>query len=177
MKKRSLAVRYTALVGMMAATVECGKLALAALPNIEVVSLFIALFSYAFGWAGVLAAFVFVCIEPMIWGFGTWFLSYLIYWPLLAIVFLFLGRRNVKSRLVTTSVIVISTFLFGILTSLVDVGLFSGSFDRFFYRFGVYYARGVVFYAVHLVSNLVLFLFAFPPLCALLLKIKSGIFK
>ena len=177
MKKRSLTVRYTALVGMMAAIIEGGKLAFAALPNIEVVSLFVALFSYSFGWAGVLSAFVFVCIEPLIWGFGTWFVSYLIYWPALALLFLFLGKARVRNRFAITAVIALSTFFFGILTSLVDVGLFSGSFDRFFYRFGIYYARGIVFYAVHIVSNLLIFLFLFNPLRTLLKKIKSTVFK
>ena len=37
--------RAAALVGIMAATVECGKLALSFLPNVEVVTLLIALFS------------------------------------------------------------------------------------------------------------------------------------
>ena len=60
MSKSKNAVRYTALVGMMAATVECAKLALAAIPNVEAVSLLIALYSYVFGWAGVLASVIFV---------------------------------------------------------------------------------------------------------------------
>ncbi len=177
MRRSVNAVRYAALVGMMAAILECGKLTLAALPNIEVVSLFIALFSYSFGWAGVLSAFVFVCIEPLIWGFGAWFVSYLIYWPALALVFLFLGKGRVRNRFVITAVIALTTFLFGILTSLVDIGLFSGSFDRFFYRFGIYYARGVAFYIVHIVSNSLVFIFLFPTLRTLLKKIKSTVFK
>ena len=91
-KNKTLSVtKNIALVGMMAATLECAKLALAVLPNIEAVSLLIALYSFVFGWAGIVAAVIFVCIEPLIWGFGTWFVSYLIYWPALAIVFFILG--------------------------------------------------------------------------------------
>ena len=166
-----------ALVGMMAATIECAKLALAAIPNVEAVSLLIALYSYVFGWAGVLAAFVFVCIEPLVWGFGTWVVSYFIYWPILAVIFLFLGKVKIKNRFVITGMITLSTFLFGILTSLVDIGLFSGSFDRFFYRFGIYYARGIVFYALHVGSNFLIFLLVFPSLARLLRGIKAKIFK
>lgn len=177
MSKSKNAVRYTALVGMMAATVECAKLALAAIPNVEAVSLLIALYSYVFGWAGVLAAVVFVCIEPLVWGFGTWLVSYLIYWPILAVLFLFLGKVKIKNRFVITGMITLSTFLFGILTSLVDIGLFSGSFDRFFYRFGIYYARGFVFYVVHITSNLIIFLLLFPILVKVLKDIKVKIFK
>ena len=177
MSKSKNAVRYTALVGMMAATIECAKLALAVIPNVEAVSLLIALYSYVFGWAGVLAAVVFVCIEPLVWGFGTWVVSYFIYWPLFGVVFFILGRMKIKNRFTITFIAVISTFLFGILTSLVDIGLFSGSFDRFFYRFGIYYARGIVFYVVHITSNLIIFLLLFPILVKVLKDIKVKIFK
>ncbi|MBR5140826.1 MAG: hypothetical protein IKV16_07205 [Clostridia bacterium] len=173
----SQGARYSALVGMMAATIECTKLILSGIPNIEGVSLLIAVYSFVFGWAGVAAAVVFVCIEPLVWGFGTWFISYMIYWPAVALIFFLLGRLRIKRRFIATGVITVMTFLFGVLTSLVDIGLFSGSFDRFFYRFGIYYARGVVFYAVHIMSNFLVFLILFPPVVRLLEEIKSRIFK
>lgn len=156
----------------MAATVECGKLALAALPNIEVVSVLIALYSYVFGYLGVLATFVFVMIEPLIWGFGSWVLSYFIYWPLLAVLFMLLGRTGVKNRWIITLVAVGMTVLFGIITSLVEVGLFSGYFDNFLYRFGIYYLRGIVFYALQIGCNFVLFLLVFPFLRDKLMLLK-----
>ena len=170
-------VKYTALVGMMAATVEAAKLALAAIPNVEAVSLLLALYSFVFGWAGVMAAVVFVCIEPLVWGMGTWFISYLIYWPALSLVFFILGRLRMGGRILPTAVITVMTFLFGILTSLVDIGLFSGNFDDFFYRFGIYYARGALFYAVHIGSNLVIFALLFKPLKRVLLRIKASVFR
>lgn len=151
-----------ALVGIMAASIECVKLALAALPNIEAVTLLIGLYSYVFGIYGVLAALIFVMIEPLIWGFGSWVISYLIYWPTLGIIFALLGKLRVKNRFTITVIGVLMTFLFGVLTSLVDVGLFSGSFDNFLYRFGIYYARGIVFYAVQIGCNAVLLFLLFP---------------
>ena len=143
-KKRVISgARAVALVGITAATVECAKLALAALPNIEIVTFLIGLYGYVFGWYGVLTAFVFVSIEPLIYGFGTWIVSYYIYWPLVALVFMILGRIKIKNRWLITAVALVLTLFFGILTSLVDVGLLSGNFDNFFYRFGMYYARGI----------------------------------
>ena len=157
-KRRVLSgAKAIALVGVTAATVECAKLALSALPNVEVVTLLLALYGYVFGWYGVTAAVVFVSIEPLIYGFGTWLPSYFIYWPLVAIVFMLLGKIKLKSRWLITVVAVGLTFLFGILTSLIDVGLLSGNFDNFFYRFGLYYARGIVFYAIQIACNAVLF--------------------
>ena len=78
---RNSPAKIVAFIGVMAATIECAKLALSFLPNIEVVTLLIALYSYTFGIYGLLASVVFVSIEPVIYGFGTWVVSYYIYWP------------------------------------------------------------------------------------------------
>ena len=172
--KKSTALTVS-LVGIMAATVECGKLALSFLPNIEVVTLLIALYSYVFGWLGVLAALIFVIIEPLIYGFGSWVIAYFIHWPAVAIIFLLLGRARIKNRIVLTSVAVLLTVLFGVLTSLVEIGLFSGFFENFFYRFGIYYMRGIPFYAAQTVTNAVLFPTLFPLLSAKLGEVKRKI--
>ena len=145
------------------------KLALMALPNIEVVTLLCALYGYVFGKRGILAAVVFVCIEPLIYGFNTWIISYFLYWPLVAFVFMMLGRAGVKNRFIIVGIAVGLTVWFGVLTSLVDIGLFTGQYDRFFYRFGVYYVRGAVFYALQIACNAVVF-FGFGFLSRLLQK-------
>ena len=164
--------KRVATVGIAAATLECGKLALAAIPNVEVVTLLTAIYGYTFGVWGVLASVVFVCIEPLIWGFGSWFITYLIYWPLLAVTFAILGRLRIRSRILLTATALVSTLFFGVLSSLVDVGLFMGYFDRFFYRFGIYYMRGIAFYAIQLATNAVIFPMLFIPMHRMLKKIK-----
>ena len=73
--KGMIGAKTVALVGIMAATIECGKLVLSFLPNVEVVTILCALYGYVFGWLGVAAALVFVCIEPLIWGFGSRIIS------------------------------------------------------------------------------------------------------
>ena len=166
-----------ALVGIMAATLECAKLALASLPNVEAVTLLTALYGYVFGPLGILASVVFVCIEPMIWGVGTWIISYIIYWPAVAAVFMLLGRLKIKRRFAITSIAVILTFLFGILTSLVDIGLFTGNYENFIYRFGIYYARGVYFYLTQIICNAILFPLVFPSLSRSLFSIGRKILK
>jgi energy-coupling factor transport system substrate-specific component len=155
----------------MAATVECAKLALAFLPNVEVVTLLLALYGYVFGPLGFAAAIVFVSIEPLIYGFNTWVVSYYLYWPLVSLVFMLLAKLKVKNRWILTLVAVILTAWFGVLTTLVDIGLLSGFFDNFAYRFAVYYARGAVFYALQVASNLVLFPLLFRTLSEKLRKL------
>ncbi len=161
------------LVGLMAATLEVGKFTLSFLPNIEVVTLLCALFGYVFGGAGVIATLVFIAIEPLIYGFGTWIISYCLYWPFVAIIFMLLGRLKVKNRVILTVVAVILTVWFGILTSLVDVGLFSGYFDNFLYRFGIYYLRGITFYITQIICNAILFPLLFRKLSELLTKLNK----
>ncbi len=172
--KRKISVaRAVATVGVLAATAECGKLALAAIPNVEVVTLLLSLYGYCFGWVGVAASVVFVCIEPLIWGINTWVVSYFLHWPFVSLVFLVLARLRVRSRVILTAAAVILTFWFGVLSSLVDVGLLSGYFDNFLYRFGIYYARGVWFYVTQIACNAVLFPLCFLPLAKRVGKIRT----
>ncbi len=171
-KTFSFSVADVALTGVMAATLEAVKLALSALPNIELVSLLLALYGYVFGLSGVLAAVVFVAAEVLIWGLNTWVISYIIYWPLLALLFRLIGKK-ISNRFVITGIAVMMTFFFGILTSLVDIGLFSGYWDSFFDRFAIYYLRGIWFCVVHIVCNAVVFLTLFKPLETLFKKLKD----
>lgn len=172
-RKSGTPIRYIALVGVLAATLECAKLALSFLPNIEVVTLLTALYSYVFGIWGVAAAFVFVSIEPIIYGFGTWVVSYYLYWPLVAFVFMLLGRAKLRNRVVITATAVILTVFFGVLTSLIDTGLLSAYFDNFFYRFSILYMRGIPFFVTQIVCNAVLFPLLFRLLSDKLYKLKE----
>ena len=151
-----------ALVGVMAASIEVAKLLLAAIPNVEAVSLLIALYSYTFSKRGLFATLVFVSVEPLIWGINTWVISYFIYWPLLSIVFILLGKLKVKNRFVIAAISVFMTVFFGVMSAFVDIGIFSGSYDDLMYRFAVYYGRGVAFYVIHVVSNALIFPLLFP---------------
>ena len=173
MLSKSLNVRTIATVGVMAATLECGKLVLSFLPNIEVVSILTALYGYVFGWAGVLASFIFVIIEPLIWGFGPWFITYLIYWPTLAFVFMCLGRRKIENRWVILAIILGLTVGFGILSSITDVALYIGINKHYFSNLILYYIRGIGFYLTQICCNAVLFLLVFKALKDRLCQIKG----
>lgn len=164
--------KAVALVGIMAATLECGKLVLSALPNIEIVTILLALYGYVFGWYGVIAAAVFVCIEPLIWGFGSWVITYVIYWPLVALAFMLLRKKGVKNRWLLTAVAVGMTVFFGILSSVVDSAFYFGINENYFANLGIYYLRGVVFYAVQIACNAALF-----PTLFLFLSKKLTIIK
>lgn len=169
----SIGAKKVALIAIMTATIEAGKLALSAIPNVEVVSLLCAVYGYVFGLIGVVSIVLFVGIETLIWGVNTWVLSYLIYWPTVCMIYWLLRLLKVKSRLIITAVIVVLTAFFGVLTSLVDVGLFSGFWDNFWQRFAIYYSRGIVFYVVQIACNAIVFPLLFLPLANVLTKFKD----
>jgi len=73
-----------ALVGMMVAVIEACKLAMSALPNVELTSFWIILFVLCFGRRVLPAIPAFILIEGLIYGFGLWWFMYLYAWPLLA---------------------------------------------------------------------------------------------
>lgn len=175
--KKALAspAKMIAFVGIAAATIECGKLALSFMPNIEVVTLLTALYGYVFGWAGVCAAAVFVCIEPLIYGINSWVITYFIYWPLVAFVFMMLRRARVKNRWILTLTAVGLTVLFGILSSVIDTAVMLGVNEHYFTNLVIYYARGVVFYAVQIACNAVVFPLLFTFLADKLKMIKRNI--
>lgn len=169
LKKTRLASRQIALTALAAATIEAVKFALNAVPNVEGVTLLSAVYGYCLGAGGVVAAIVFCAIETAIFGVGPWVISYFIHWPCVALVFMLLARLNVKNRWIITLVAVVMTTLFGVLTSLIDTGLLTGFFDRFWYRFGIIYAQGWVFYIVQITCNLVVFPLLFVPITKVLL--------
>ena len=174
--KKQLAItsaKQVALIGVVAATIECAKLVLSFLPNIEVVTILCALYGYSFGIYGVVAALIFVCIEPLIWGVGSWVITYAIYWPLVAFVFMTLSKRGVKNRIIPTATAVGLTVFFGILSSIVDTAFFVGVNEYYFKNILIYYLRGIGFYVAQIATNAVLFPTLFLFLSSKLRRIKS----
>lgn len=172
-----------AVSAMYAALLVGGKEALAALPNIEVVTLLVAVCAYVWGGAAAFSAVnVFIAVDMAIWGVNTWIISYFIHWNIVALVFVLLGKIKYKHKAVQVVVATVSavalTALFGVLTSFVDVmigytdGGFFADFDNVFARFAVMYVNGVSFFVTQTVCNAALFATAFLPLVKLNVKAR-----
>ena len=170
-----------ALIAVMAATLEGGKLALASIPNVEIVTLLCAVYGYVFGLSGVVATYIFVALETLIWGANTWVVTYLIHWSAVAFTFVILSKIRFKNTIIltvcATLCAAVLTTAFGVLSSLIDTGLLTGFFKDFWKRFAIIYTRGAVFYITQIVCNLILFTVAFAPLIKLLDRICPQRFK
>ena len=171
---------------MYAALLVGGKEALAALPNIEVVTVFTAICAYTWGLAVVLPAVnVFIVVDMAIWGVNTWIISYFIHWNAVAISFWALGKAKLRKKwlevVFATLLAAFLTTFFGVLTTAVDtlVGFtgrgFFFDFDDVFKRFAALYVTGVPFFLTHIVCNFALFAVAFLPLERLNAKAKLRI--
>lgn len=75
-----------ALIGLMVAVIEVSKFALSGLPNIELTSFWLIMFTLHFGWRIVLVVPVFILLEGTVYGFGLWWFMYLYAWPLLVLL-------------------------------------------------------------------------------------------
>lgn len=78
--KRLLELIVLALLG---ALMFAAKMCLAALPNIEPVSLLVIVYTLVFGRKSLYAIYVYVMLEILFWGLGLWNLMYLYVWLVL----------------------------------------------------------------------------------------------
>ena len=178
---------YIAITAMFSALLVGGKQALSAIPNVEVVTIIIALCAYVWGlWVALPAVFVFIALDVAIWGVNTWVISYIIHWNAVAVAFWLLGKlktSKVVQLVLATLTAVVASALFGVLTSAVDtcIGFVQGGgfffdFDNFAKRFATMYIAGTSFYITQILCNLALFSIAFLPLVTLNQRAKLKLF-
>lgn len=151
-----LNVKNIALLGVMIAILEVAKNVLAFLPNVELVSLLIILYSLYLGKRIFLVVPAFVLIEGCIYGFGLWWIMYLYTWPLLAVLTMLFKKQD-------------SVWFWSILSGV--FGLFYGALSAIPYLFlggfqtaFSWWIAGIPFDIIHCVSNFVLCLILFKPL-------------
>lgn len=164
--KTPLTGKDIALTGMMTATLEAGKLALSFLPNVEIVSLLIILYTLFFGRKTVYAVLVFILLEGCLYGFGIWWVMYLYTWPLLS----FFAWRLRKYAAPLPYAILSGVFglFYGALCSLpyLLIGGWSMAFS--------WWVAGIPYDIIHCVSNFILCLILFKPLYRVFSKVGQN---
>lgn len=149
----------------MTAALEAGKLALSFIPNVEVVSFFIIVFTLFLGPKVIFAITAFNIIEGLLYGFGVWFIAYLYIWPLLALLTILLKKH----------------------ASAVNYAIMSGAFGLAFgalceipyLLFGgvttalTWWIAGIPYDIIHCVANFVICLTLFSPITKALTYIKN----
>lgn len=151
-----LKIKELVLIALLASLLIVFQVGLAFLPNIEVVSLLIILYTIFFRKKTLYIIYIFALLEGLIYGFGIWWIMYLYIWTILWGITMFL--KNEKSP-------VIWAFISGF------YGLFFGTLCSVPYSFlgGVhmglsYIASGLMMDVVHGVGNFFVALILFQPL-------------
>lgn len=158
-------LREMILLALIGAMMMATQVALAALPNIHLVAVFVILSAMLFGWKCLLSVYIFVLLEGLVYGFSMWFVNYLYVWTLLAVVAVFC--RNNRSRIFWAVLSGIFGLMFGALCSLpyFFVGGWKAAFS--------YWISGIPFDLIHCASNAVISFVLLDPLykiCMRLLK-------
>ena len=154
--------RSLAWMGVLTALLFAGQVVMSFLPNLEIVSLLIILYTIFFGKKVFWMIYGFVFLEGFLYGFGMWWFQYLYLWSILAVVALFF--RSNTSPLFWSILSGFFGLSFGALCTLpyLIAGGPAAAFS--------YWVSGLGFDLIHCIGNVVLCLVLFKPLYALLQK-------
>lgn len=178
MKKQRKSLKITAhdiaLTGIMTAVIVVCKEALGALPNIELVSFWIIMFTLFFGWRILFVVPVFVLIEGCLYGMGPWWIMYLYAWPLLALI-AYLNRKQDSVWFWS----ILSAFFglfFGLLCAIpygiigvIDNGIQAGLYAGF-----IWWVAGIRWDVVHCIGNFVLMRVLYRPVRSVMRRISAN---
>ncbi len=166
MKQPIIKLRELTALAVFAALMIALQVALAGLPNIELVTLLIILATLHLGRKALLSVAVFVLAEGLIYGFGLWWFNYLYVWPILVLIVLAL--RQWSHPILWTIVAGLYGLLYGTLCS-VPYFLTGG------WGAGIgYIISGIPFDIPHCIGNIILTALLFYPLEFVLKKVLSN---
>lgn len=156
-----------ALIGAFGALLFVAQVALSFLPNIELVSLLVIVYTLVFRGKVVPMLAVFILLEGLFYGFGLWWLSYLYLWPVLAGVSWLC--RKVEGSFSWALISAAYGMCFGALCALPYL-LTSG-----FPAALSYWVAGIPFDLAHCVGNFVAALALYAPLRRALERLQKAI--
>lgn len=171
--KRCISVYDIARIGLIVAVIEVSKAALAFLPNIELTTFWLIMFSLLFDWQIVLVVPVFILIEGCIYGFGLWWLMYLYTWPLLVLfVKIFRKQESAWFWAVFSGAFGLS---FGALCSVpyFFIGLSGGGFVSGLQSAFAWWIAGIPWDIVHCIGNFILMLILYHPMRCIIIRFPA----
>jgi len=158
-------IKDIVIIGMLSAIMITVQVAFAFLPNIELVSLLIILYTLIFGRKTLFIIYVFVILEGLLYGFGLWWFNYLYVWTVLFLIVRLL--RSIRSPYLWAIVSGLYGLSFGALCS-IPYFILSGIPSGF-----AYWIAGIPFDITHGIANFSITLVMFYPLFYILNKINK----
>ncbi len=151
------------LIGLMVAVIEVCKVTMMGLPNIELTTFWMILFTLYFGYKIFIVIPVFILIEGVMFGFGLWWIMYLYIWPLLAVITLCFKRQ--KSVWFWSIFSGLFGLFFGLLCAIpyAIIGATSGGVQGALSAGFTFWIAGIPFDLLHCGGNTVLMLVLYKP--------------
>ena len=154
---KSVTVRDLCFLSLAAALMFAVKMALSSLPNINLNALILILVTVFFGWKALYTVCVYVLLEGLMFGFGVWWVSYLIVWPLLVV--LAMAVRKTASPLLWAVLAGLFGLAFGPMMYVIFFTV-TGGWEGFLPM----WIAGIPYDLIHAVSNFLTVLILFRPL-------------
>ena len=165
--KRGLTIQQIALFGMLGALTFGAKFVMSYLPNIEPVSVLVMVYAVTMGKKGLYPIYLYVMLEILVYGLGTWNFNYLYIWAIL--FFAAYAMRKQTHPLPWALLSAGFGLLFGLLCAPVDVFAYGAAFAA------SKWVTGISFDLMHCGGNFVMALVLFVPLRKLLDKLYNHI--
>ena len=147
--------REIVIYGILSAVLLAAQVSLGFLPNIEIVTLLILVYTLVFRKKYSLSFIIFVFLEGLIYGFGLWWINYLYVWSIQHSSLFLSGNDSVWFWSILSGIYGIT---FGALCTIpyFAIGGISGAF--------AYWTSGLLFDIIHCISNFIVCLVLFKPI-------------
>ena len=160
-----LTARDITIMALMVAIIEVSKVALAQIPNVELTSFWVIMFTLYFGTRIFYVIPVFILIEGMMYGFNLWWIMYLYAWPMLAIVVLVF--KKMKTAWEWSFVSGVFGLCFGFLCAIPYI-FTSGLAGAF-----AWWVAGIPWVLVHGIANFAIMLVLYKPMKLVMSKMQN----
>jgi len=169
MTGKHLSLGEIALYGVLGALTFGAKFVMAGLPNIEPVSLMVMVFAACFGLKCLYPIYVYVAMELLYFGLGTWNIMYLYIWAVLALAAWLM--RKMEHPLGWALLSGAFGMLFGLLCTPVDMCIGGIGYAM------TKWVSGIPFDVAHCIGNFCVALILFKPLRKLTGKLYAQMRK
>ena len=147
------------------------KIAMAAIPNIHPLGMFIMLLTVVYRWRALIPIYIYVLLDGIYGGFGTWWLPYLYIWAILWAITMLLPRKMPSAVAAVVYPVVCGLFgiAFGALYAPAQALIFNLTFKQTI----AWIISGLSFDILHAIGNAALGCFVLP-LSKVLLKLENS---
>jgi len=161
-------IKDIVIIGMLSALLISFQVGLAFLPNIELVSLLIIVYTIVLRKKAIYIISTFILLEGLFYGFGLWWINYLYIWFILFLITMVFRKEH--SPFIWAIISGSFGLSFGALCSIpyIFIGSANGTFASGLQMAFAYWISGIPFDLTHGISNFVIALMLFKPLYVIL---------